>query len=83
MEKALAWVDAFRTRPGPGGNDRPTVAYVQYGPTKLGYQPGPVDGYSGPLTIEAVKQFQASRSLPEDGEIDEALVQKLLEDIRS
>jgi hypothetical protein len=35
--------------------------------TLLVYNPGPIDGISGPKTIEAIKQFQRARNLDADG----------------
>lgn len=35
--------------------------------TSLGYDPGPVDGETGPKTRDAIKQFQRARGLAADG----------------
>jgi len=40
---------------------------VQQGLAVLGFDPGPADGIDGPRTQGAVRAFQASRGLPEDG----------------
>ncbi len=45
-----------------------------------GYDPGPVDGYAGPKTREAVKQYQRERGAPETGQIDTSLVALLTND---
>lgn len=34
---------------------------------KLGYDPGPIDGFYGPITAAAVKEFQRRNNLPADG----------------
>jgi len=40
--------------------------------TYLGFNPGPVDGWSGRRTRDALSQFQTSRKLPVTGELDGA-----------
>ncbi|MBS2012732.1 MAG: peptidoglycan-binding protein [Deltaproteobacteria bacterium] len=40
---------------------------VQNGLTKLGYDPGVVDGKDGPNTQRAVREFQAAASIKIDG----------------
>jgi len=42
--------------------------------TRLGYNPGPVDGRQGRNTTRAVRSFQTSRGMRDDGVIDERLV---------
>ena len=34
---------------------------------RLGFDPGPIDGYMGARTREAVRAFQKSRGLAQDG----------------
>lgn len=43
------------------------VADIQQALTRLGFNPGPVDGVSGPKTRAAVVAFQAARNLKPDG----------------
>ena len=49
---------------GSSGED---VLAVQVQLHALGYDPGPLDGYFGPLTEAAVKEFQAANGLYVDG----------------
>ena len=55
---------------------------VQDALTKLGYEPGAVDGKDGPNTQKAVREFQAHASIGVDGivgpETRQALVDELL-----
>lgn len=43
------------------------VVALQQTLSRLGYHPGPVDGYYGPASFEAVKRFQAHEGLDVDG----------------
>lgn len=45
---------------------------------KIGYNPGEVDGIYGPMTANAVKQFQTYNGLNPTGEIDGATCQALM-----
>lgn len=45
------------------------IAFVQQVLTILGYHTGPIDGYFGDLTLEAVKAFQGDCGLYVDGVI--------------
>jgi hypothetical protein len=49
------------------GYDLSTTAGVQSALTNLGYDPGPVDGVSGPRTRAAVTAFQRDQGLAADG----------------
>lgn len=55
----------------------PAVAEVQRMLNMLGYGPLDVDGLHGPLTSEAVKQFQNARGLPTSGQLDPVTVNAL------
>lgn len=51
--------------PPPGG---PGLVYsIQASLTRLGYDPGPVDGVYGARTADAISQFQYANQLPVDG----------------
>ena len=54
-------------RPGPCGSAR--VLSVQRRLRTLGYRPGPVDGWFGPRTRDAVVRFQRDHGLKADGSI--------------
>lgn len=45
---------------------------------KIGYNPGEVDGIYGPMTADAVRQFQSFNGLNPTGEIDGATCQALM-----
>jgi len=66
--------DALRAslaqRPSSDRIDR--VKGLQRELSRLGYEPGPVDGRYGPLTTAAVARFQESHELPADGVVDPA-----------
>ena len=48
----------------------PRIAAVQVGLKAHGFDPGPVDGFSGPLTRRALASFQRTKKLPVDGKLD-------------
>src|SRR5215210_5129304 len=51
--------------PPPAG---PRLVYdIQASLTRLGYNPGPVDGVYGQLTADAISQYQYANRLPVDG----------------
>jgi len=69
--------DPIRTNPGsspvatPAAKpDKATTTTVQAQLTKLGFAPGTIDGLWGPKTSGAVKAFQASKKLPQTGQLD-------------
>jgi peptidoglycan hydrolase-like protein with peptidoglycan-binding domain len=66
--------DALRAslaqRPSSDRIDR--VKGLQRQLSRLGYEPGRVDGRYGPLTTAAVARFQESHELPADGVVDPA-----------
>jgi hypothetical protein len=47
--------------------DLRTTQGVQLALATLGYNPGPIDGFYGPLTFAAVTRFQQDRGLIVDG----------------
>jgi peptidoglycan hydrolase-like protein with peptidoglycan-binding domain len=50
--------------PGPGG----LVYNTQLSLTRLGFNPGPVDGVYGQQTANAISQFQQANRLPVTGQ---------------
>ena len=52
-------------------------AWLQSRLTAHGFACGPIDGVVGPVTIAAIRTFEASRRLPVDGRADEAVVSAL------
>jgi hypothetical protein len=53
--------------PAAAGPDFYSVAGVQTALTRLGFDPGPIDGQDGPRTQAAVERFQAAQGLVVDG----------------
>ncbi len=45
--------------------------------TRAGYDPGPIDGVYGPLTVAAVEKLQTDSGLPVTGFVDEATARAL------
>ena len=45
-----------------------------------GFDPGPVDGISGPLTGAAVRRYQEARGLMPSGTLDRQLLKRLRQD---
>jgi hypothetical protein len=45
--------------------------------TRLGYNPGGIDGRLGPKTAGALKKFQTDHDLPVTGELDDATISRL------
>ena len=43
----------------------------------LAFEPGPIDGFSGPLTTAAIKKYEAARQRPQTGNLDRALLDAL------
>jgi peptidoglycan hydrolase-like protein with peptidoglycan-binding domain len=50
---------------------------------ELGYNPGPIDGITGPRTRQALRQYQRDYNLPATGTLNTATRQKLLGDERA
>jgi peptidoglycan hydrolase-like protein with peptidoglycan-binding domain len=75
--------DALRAslaqRPSSDRIDR--VKGLQRQLSRLGYDPGPVDGRYGPLTTAAVASFQDSHELPADGVVDPATQRALQQSV--
>jgi zinc D-Ala-D-Ala carboxypeptidase len=56
---------------------------VQDALTKLGYEPGKVDGKDGPNTQKAVREFQAHASIKIDGIVGPETRQSLMDELAS
>ena len=54
------------------------ITQVQQALTDLGYNPGVVDGLSGPKTTNAIKAYQTDKGLPVTGTLDKELQASLL-----
>ena len=46
----------------------------------LGYGTGEIDGQTGPMTLAALREFQANHELEVTGELDQATIAKLAEE---
>jgi hypothetical protein len=67
---------AYGPPPGPGGN---LVYDTQASLSRLGYDPGPVDGVFGQRTADAISQFQVYNRLPVDGRPSPALLDLMVQ----
>jgi hypothetical protein len=43
----------------------------------IGLDPGPLDGRSGPQTVAAIKQYEASKGRPQTGKLDREVLKRL------
>ncbi len=57
--------------------NRSAVARVQAGLTKLGYNPGPIDGIQGSKTTAAIKSYQSDNGLLVDGHATQQLAEHI------
>jgi peptidoglycan hydrolase-like protein with peptidoglycan-binding domain len=69
--------DEFQPLAVPLSN-RETVVQAQRQLKALGFNPGSVDGNTGPQTEAAVREYQRAYRLPQTGKLDEATVRSLL-----
>lgn len=67
---------AATTSPG-GGAPTAWVSAAQRRLGQLGYYKGPVTGFAGPLTAEAVKRYQAVAGIPQDGIVSADLLRRI------
>lgn len=58
------------------------VANTQSSLSRLGYDPGPVDGVLGPRTSAAIREYQYDNGLPLDGQVTASLEQHILTQTR-
>ena len=59
---------------------REEVQQLQLQLKGLGFDPGPVDGLSGPLTLQAVRRYAAARGLPDNAEVTREILARLRSD---
>lgn len=57
---------------------REQVMDIQKRLISLGYSPGSIDGFSGPNTNKAIRQFQQDNDIEPDGRIDMSLISLLM-----
>jgi len=57
---------------------RETIVQAQRQLKALGFNPGSIDGNTGPQTEAAVREYQRAYRLPQTGKLDEATVRSLL-----
>jgi len=63
----------------PQGQPDQIVGQIQQRLTELGYDPGPVDGFMGRRTTQAIKEYQRLARLPVDGQPSGRLLKHLNE----
>lgn len=68
---------AFRARQPPPEVGTHQLRLVQQRLKVLGFDPGPIDGQSGPGTREAIRRYQRSIGHPETGELTPELLARL------
>ncbi len=61
--------------------NRPFVRQVQEALARRGFDPGPADGIMGPRTRQAVRDYQRSEGLPENGQLTDETVESLGVDV--
>ena len=81
-ERAAAEDAAARFRPRPNTRfaDPPTVMYVQYRLSRLGFETGGVDGLMGPKTRDGIHAYQRARGRPSNGRLTPDLLTALLQE---
>ena len=68
-----------------GQISKQAIRQIQTSLTRLGYDPGPLDGLIGPRTRQAIRAFESAKGLPVVGEASHFLTAQLLleEQLRS
>ena len=66
--------------PAPAPLNREEVRALQKRLQGFGYNPGPIDGNAGRLTVAAAMHYQQDRNLPQSGTIDRTLLEALQQD---
>lgn len=74
---AAAMARAWRPQPPGTLTDPPTVRFVQMTLTRLGFDPGPIDGKFGPRTEGAIAAYEASLGGNGSGHLTAAVVKRL------
>lgn len=65
-QRATQLADRWTPRPVDlGYTDPPTIFYIQYRLSRLGYHPGHPDGYWGPMTEQAGNRFLRDAGVPQ------------------
>ncbi len=70
----------FAPRRLAGYDDRPSVRYAQGALERLGYEPGPADGVTGPRTRAALANYRKMKGLGGGGGLDGATMRALQAD---
>ncbi|MDO1580933.1 peptidoglycan-binding protein [Rhizobium oryzicola] len=76
ISSAEAWGDKTQNASVDMGK---AIRNIQAILNRKGYDAGQPDGMMGKKTVQAIKAFQRKNGLPDDGNVTEALVRKLLE----
>lgn len=76
-EVAEASLFTGTVEPSPDAEARARVRRVQTTLAELAYSPGEISGEMNSQTHDAILAFQRDRSMPETGEIDDALIAEL------
>lgn len=71
-------VDKTSVVPGNTNAHDPLVKDVQRKLTTRGYEPGPIDGYMGGKTRQAIKQYQADNGLTVTGKLDNVTISAIV-----
>ena len=74
---AEARAAAFTPRRNRHFADPPTVTYLQVTLRRLGHDPGPADGRTGPQTRQAIRAYQRQAGLRADGRLTPGLLERL------
>jgi peptidoglycan hydrolase-like protein with peptidoglycan-binding domain len=80
-ERAFRLAAAWTAKPSKNFADPPTVHFVQYALSQLGYDPGEIDGYAGPATASALLAYRRKAGLPLVSNVTLALVKRLRADL--
>ncbi len=77
---AEAEAERFQPRANTRFADPPTVMYVQYRLSGLGFPVGGIDGLMGPRTRDGIGAYQRARGRPADGQLTPDLLIALLQE---
>ncbi|MDP6704868.1 MAG: SEL1-like repeat protein [Alphaproteobacteria bacterium] len=85
VDRATRQAGAWKPTPeskrnGAAGIDRPSVAFAQYALAQIGYKAGPVDGYLGTATRQALVAYQSASGLAVDGRLSTRVLRRLKRD---